>query len=125
VKLPEPWQARLRHVRFVDREGTFRLMAESLATLNVSLTECHPMVALESEAVGTPCLRARLFLDALDDHPYVRAVEVEDATSPFEVRDVLRRVLGIPRPELKDMIGDYLTAVDRVSTSRYGDFLEL
>ncbi len=56
-------------MRFVDREGTFPLMAEIMVTLNVSPTETHQTVALESEAVGTPCLRARLFLDALEDHP--------------------------------------------------------
>ena len=125
ITLPEPWQARLKHVPYVDRRGTFGLMAGSLATLNVSLTECHPMVALESEAVGTPCLRGRLFLDALEDHPYVRTVEVEDATSPFEIRDVLQRVLDIPAREREEMISDYLTALNRVSAERYGEFLGL
>jgi hypothetical protein len=123
IVLPEPWRARLRHVPYVDRRGTFGLMASSLATLNVSLTECHPMVALESEAVGTPCLRARLFLDALEEHPYVRAVEVQDATSPFEIRDVLQRLLAIPEQEREGMIRDYLAAVNRISAERYGEFL--
>jgi hypothetical protein len=125
ITLPEPWQSRLKHVPYVDRRGTFGLMAGSMATLNVSLTECHPMVALESEAVGTPCLRGRLFLDALEDHPYVRAVEVEDATSPFEIRDVLQRLLSIPEKERAGMINDYLAAVNKLSVARYGEFLGL
>ena len=125
LELPEPWQARLRRVPFVDRSGTFRNMAESLATLNVSLTECHPMVALESEAVGTPCLRKKLYLDELEDHPYVRAVEVEDPTNPFAIRDVLQRLLNIPERERTDAVADYIDAVNKLSISRYLDFLEL
>ncbi len=125
INLPEPWQARLRQVPFENRDGTFRIMAESLATLNVSLTECHPMVALESEAAGTPCLRRKLFLDALEDHPYVRAVEVEDPTSPFDIRDVLQRLLAMPESERREAMGDYLEAVNRLSIRRYLDFLGL
>lgn len=125
LKLPEPWQARLKHVPFVDRSGTFQIMSESLVTLNVSLTECYPMVALESEAVGTPCLRNRLFLDALEDHPYVRAVEVEDPTSPFSIRDVLARLLDMPEGERSEVTRDYLRAINERCISRYLEFLEL
>lgn len=125
LRLPEPWQTRLRHVRFEDRADTFRIMAESLATLNVSMTECHPMVALESEAVGTPCLRKKLFLDALEDHPYVRAVEVEDPTNPFDIRGVLHRLLGMAKTELTEAMQDYLGRVNKLSVHRYLEFLEL
>jgi len=125
IQLPEPWQARLRHVQFVGRANTFQIMAECLATLNVSLTECFPMVSLESEAAGTPCLRNKLFLDALDDHPYVRAVEVEDPTSPFNIRDVLKRLLDIPEREQSEMMREYLLAVNSLSMSRYREFLDL
>jgi hypothetical protein len=125
IALPEPWQERLRHVPYISRSGTFAHMAACRATLNVSLTECHPMVALESEAVGTPCLRARLFLDALEEHPYVRAVEVQDAASPFEIGLRLQYVLGIPEQECAAMIRDYQAALNEVSASRYKEFLGL
>lgn len=125
LKLPDPWKARLRHVSFVDRSSTFQIMGESLATLNVSLTECYPMVTLESEAAGTPCLRNKLFLDALNDHPYVRMVEVEDPTNPFSIRDGLRRLLQIPERERLEVMRDYLFDVNRLCVSRYVEFLEL
>jgi hypothetical protein len=125
ITLPEPWQSRLKPVAYIDRRGTFGLIAGSMATLNVSLTDCHQMVALESEAVGTPCLRGRLFLDVLEDHPDVRVVTVEDATSPFEIRDALQRLLVIPEKERAGMISDYLAAVNRPSVVRYREFLEL
>lgn len=125
LTLPEPWQGKLSYKPFVSREGTFDLMEGSLATLNVSLSECHPMVAIESEAVGTPCLRCRLFLDALEDHPYVRVVEVEDPTNPFAIREVLQQLQAVPQLELAEMMSDYSRAVDALSLSRYLAFLEL
>ena len=83
------------------------------------------MVALESESVGTPCLRKKLFLDALEDHPYVRAVEVEDPTNPFDIRDVLRLLLKIPKQDLAERMQDYLQKVNSLAITRYLEFLAL
>jgi hypothetical protein len=125
VALPPPYQDRLERTEFLDRHATLRLMSLCSATLYVSLAECHPMVALESEAVGTPCLRNRLYLDAFEDHPYVRLVEVVDQASPVEVSTALKRVFYIQPTELCDLIGDYLSKINSMSLSRYKEFLEL
>jgi hypothetical protein len=123
IHLPPPYASKLKHVQFSSRETTFRLMAQSRCTLNVSLAECHPMVGLESEAVGTPCLRGPLRLDALEDHPYVKLVTVEDPTSPFEILNVLQRLLSAARSELAEMMRDYNVAMTGISLRRYLDFI--
>lgn len=125
VELPHPYGRKLSHLNFVDRSSTLRLMAMCMCTLNVSLVECHPMVNLESEAVGTPCLRGPLNLDALEDHPYVGLVNVVDPTNPYQIRDAINRVCAVQRSELRDMISNYLAELNRISLVRYREFLEL
>ncbi|MBG1230793.1 hypothetical protein [Aestuariivirga litoralis] len=125
VVLPQELAKKLKHARFSDRRGTMQLMANVDCTLNVSLVECHPMVALESEGLGTPCLRGPLHLDHGEDHPYVKLVEVKDPISPFEIRDALNRVLSVGHAELQDMLGDYTRMMNAKSISRYVEFLDL
>lgn len=125
INLPAPFDRKLEHADFIDRQSTLRLMSFARATLNVSLVECHPMVALESEAVSTPCLRARLNLDTLEDHPYVKLVEVHDFASPREISKVLDRVLAVPQHELQSMIADYSAQMNGVAIHRYQEFLDL
>jgi len=125
LELPRPYDAKLRLASYVDRAATFGLMARVGCTLNVSLVECHPMVGLESESVGTPCLRGRLNLDAGEDHEYARLVRVEDPNSPFDVQRQLDRVLALPRLDRLEMIRDYTAQMDRTSFDRYREFLEL
>lgn len=125
LELPQPFGVKLRHVAFVDRRSTFRLMAGSAATIYASLVECHPMVNLESEAVGTACIRNRLDLDVLEDHPYVRLVEVPDRASPRAISETLQKVLAVSTLERRDLIRDYLARLNSVALARYRDFLEL
>jgi hypothetical protein len=125
LMLPAPYSAKLRKASYLDRAATFGLMARVGCTLNVSLVECHPMVGLESESVGTPCLRGRLNLDAGEDHDYVRLVQVEDPSSPYHVQRQLDRVLAVLKPERLEMIRDYTAQMDRISLERYREFLEL
>jgi hypothetical protein len=92
---------------------------------NVSIVDCHPMVELEALAVRTPCLRGPLFLDALDDHPYVAATHV---ANPLSVADVIARMdatLAIPRTEMLGLMDDYSNKICELSIARYVEFLEL
>ena len=125
ISLPAPFDEKLQRIPFEGRHGTFRLMASCCCTLNVSLVECHPMVTLESEAMGTPCLRGPLNLDALESHPYVKAVEVQDPTNPFQIRTRLDHVLGIPGREMENMIDEYHQQLTKLSLERYREFLEI
>lgn len=125
LALPQPFRSKLERIEFVDRRTTLRLMAGCIATLYVSIVECHPMVNLESEAVGTPCLRNSLYLDTLEDHEYVSLVEVSDFANPAEISETLHRVISVSRIEMLDLIRDYLSQLNTAAVQRYADFLEL
>jgi SAM-dependent methyltransferase len=92
---------------------------------NVSLIDCHPMVDQEALAVGTPCLRGPLFLDAMESHPYVRLTEVGNPLSVADISAGMSRVLGVERKEMTDMMADYAQGIRRISFERYIELLEL
>ncbi len=125
IRLPTPHGAKLREASYVDRGATFEMMARVGCTLNVSLVECHPMVGLESESVGTPCLRGRLNLDHGEHHQYVKLVQVDDPISPFEISRRLDAVLAVQGSERAAMVSDYTALMNRASIERYTEFLEL
>jgi hypothetical protein len=125
VDLPSPLSDKLRAWDYSTRECTFELMAQSSLCLNVSLVDCHPMVNVEAQTIGRPCLRGNLYLDALEQHPYVKLTNVNDLTSVAEIRDGIEHVLSVPSAELQEIILDYQTKSDDVARSRYLEFLEL
>jgi hypothetical protein len=125
IRLPDPLQRKLTLASYSDREATFVTMARVAAVLNVSIVECHPMVGLESESVGTPCLRGLLNLDYGEDHAYVRLVQVDNPLSPAAVCATLERVLSVPLAERRGLIADYTRMMNSMALSRYREFLEL
>ncbi len=125
IELAPPLSKKLRPQRYVSRETTFQLMAASSLCLNVSLVDCHPMVNVESQTFGRPCLRGPLFLDALEEHPYVKATTVYDVNSPAEIRDRIDLLCSIPAVEREQLTLDYQKRSDEVARTRYRDFLEL
>jgi SAM-dependent methyltransferase len=100
-------------------------MRQADIVANVSIIDCHPMVDQEALAVGTPCLRGPLFLDALEDHAYVRATQVTNPLSIDDISDTISRVLHIGRSEMAGMMADYALEVRKISFARYAEFLEL
>jgi hypothetical protein len=110
--------------KYVSREGTFQLMAMSSLCLNVSVIDCHPMVNIEAQSLGRPCIRGPLFLDVIEDHPYVRLTSVNDVTSVAEIRDRIDAVLALPPDEREGLTRDYQGQSDAVAFARYADFLE-
>ncbi|MBS7695765.1 MULTISPECIES: class I SAM-dependent methyltransferase [unclassified Chelatococcus] len=125
LALPPPLDAKLQHIQFRDREDTFRRMAASQMCLNASLIDCHPVVNLEAQSLGRPCIRGPLFLDALEDHPYVRLTQVDDVSAATEVRAAIERVLDIPRDEREHLTRDYQAQSNAIAIDRYREFLEL
>jgi SAM-dependent methyltransferase len=125
VVLPDPLSVKLKIKHFLTRETTFELMEMSSICANVSLVDCHPMVNLEAQTMGRPCLRGNLFLDALEEHPYVRLTNIADVSSVDEIVDAIETVASVPQSELRDIVADYQAKSDDVSRSRYLEFLEL
>ncbi len=125
LDLPSLFSDKLRAWDYSTREFTFELIAQSSLCLNVSLVDCHPMVNVEAQTIGRPCLRGNLYLDALEEHPYVKLTNVNDITSVAEIRDGIERVLSVPSSEMQEIILDYQAKSDDVARSRYLEFLEL
>jgi SAM-dependent methyltransferase len=100
-------------------------MRQADLIMNVSIVDCHPMVDQEALAVGTPCLRGPLFLDALEDHPYVRLTEVSNPLSVHDISSGISRVLNVAADELDELMRDYSRRIRAVSFARYLDFVEL
>jgi hypothetical protein len=125
IALPPPLNEKLLRKPFGSREQTLHLLAMATLCLNVSLTDCDPMVNVESQALDRPCLRGNLNLDALEDHPYVAATLVSDPSSVSCIRDRINALLDIPLKERSELIRDYQKQRDAVSRARYREFLEL
>jgi SAM-dependent methyltransferase/predicted metal-dependent hydrolase len=125
IDLPSPFSEKLRAWNYSTREFTFELIAQSSLCLNVSLVDCHPMINVEAQTIGRPCLRGNLYLDALEEHPYVSLTNVNDITSVAEICDGIERVLSVPSAEMHEIVLDYQTRSDDVARSRYLEFLEL
>lgn len=125
LTLPPPLGAKLRVMPYINREQTFELIRAATLVMNVSLVDCHPMLNLEAQALDRPCLRGPLFLDALEDHPYVQLTEVKDVSSPAEIRSTVERVLDVDLKERRELIRDYQGASNTLAFERYCEFLEL
>lgn len=100
-------------------------MSQADAVMNASIVDCHPMVELEALAAGTPALRGRLGMDALEDHPYVEITQVADPLSVADVRQTLRRMLAAPVVEMDDMMSSYSRQMVALSFERYSEFMEI
>ncbi len=119
-------RARLRVVGQLGRDALFQLIEGSTAVLNPSLSECQPMIALESLALGVPCVTGPLGLGALDEHPYQRLVQLADVGSLGLVRTGLERVLELREgaPELlREMMESYRVLLRSAAIERLAEFL--
>lgn len=78
----------------IARMHLYREMADTSATLYVTLSECSPMLPLESFALGVPCLvgpASHLFRA----DPWLRdRLVVEDPLNPGLIARMLERVIG-------------------------------
>lgn len=123
--LPPDLHRKVKVLPKLDQQRMLDTMRLADVVLNASIVDCHPMVELEALAVGTPAIRGRLRLDALEDHPYVKLTEVDDALSIKAVADRISAVNALARAELEPMMDDYARRLVAVSAERYAEFLEL
>jgi hypothetical protein len=110
------------------RAQLFDLIGESDLVLNATLSECHPMVALEALAHRVPCLTGRLALGELDRHPYQALVQMDAVDSLDAVMAAIGRILERVRAhpdELREMMADYEQKLVREAMDRYARFVGL
>jgi glycosyltransferase involved in cell wall biosynthesis len=108
------------------RSELFRLIQRMDVLLNVTLSECQPMTALEGLAHGVPCLTGPLSLGALDDHPYQQLVQVPGTVSLGDLTDAMERVLSLRAADpagLTQMLEDYSVRLRAEATRRYLEFI--
>jgi hypothetical protein len=109
-----------------ERAQLFDLLARCGVALNVTLSECQPMTALEALTVGTPCLTGPLGLDDLDAHPYQRLAQVPLVDCVDSVRRAIDRILDLQRRspgELQHMMADCEREVRSLAADRLRSFL--
>lgn len=94
-------------------------------TLNATIIDCHPMVNLESLAVGRPAIQGPLFLDVLEKHPYTQLVTVQNPLSVQDISEKIDNIFSIPSGELREIMEDYYKNLIEISIDRYSEFLEI
>lgn len=124
-QLPRWLSTKVKKVGYRDHASMLELMATMDLVLNVTTIDCHPMVDLEALAVGTPSVRGPLFLDGLEDHPYVSLTSVDNPMSVEDVAYCIRNVLERDESELRGLMTDYTERLRDLSMKRYREFLEI
>jgi SAM-dependent methyltransferase len=117
--------SKLRHLGPRNGRAMLETMRQADIITNVTIVDCHPMVDQEALAVGVPCLRGPLFLDAYEDHPYVALTEVSNPLSVGDISKAMSRVLDVPHVEMSALIVDYAGNIRATSYERYFEFLEI
>ena len=124
-QLPYDTEKKIEVLAKLDQTQMMETMSLCDIVLNASVVDCHPMVELEALAVGTPSVRGRLGLDALEDHEYVRLTQVRDALNVSDVSATISRILSVPDAEIEEMMGAYSAQLIELSNTRYAEFMEL
>ncbi|MBR8214583.1 methyltransferase [Burkholderia vietnamiensis] len=124
-ELPKWISTKVKKVGYRDHASMLELMATMDLVLNVTTIDCHPMVDLEAMSVGTPCVRGPLFLDVLENHPYVRLTAVDNPMSVEDVAHCIGQVLDTSESELIGMMDDYARQLRELSAQRYAEFLAI
>ncbi len=123
-----PLPRQVVELRHLDRPSLFEILRTIDISLNATLSECQPMVALESLAFRVPCLTGPLALGELDRHPYQRLAQVAGVDTLTELRAAVSRLLDLRErsvEELSQMMDDYERLLLAEGADRLGEFLGL
>lgn len=111
------------HIDPLGREAALQKLAEMRLNMNVSLTECAPMLPLESLSVGAPCLlgpTSHYFLD--NEYLHSRLV-VAYPDNPEAIAQAARRALD-ERERIIAEYRQYAPQYNQRALQTLSDFLE-
>ncbi len=105
----------------LDREAFLGVEAAMTMNFNVTLSECHPMMPMESYRLGVPCLISRtsdLFADAPDLHGLTTVAEADNPSAiAAKARELLEN-----RTEAVAAANEALDRLDVRAASAWAEF---
>jgi glycosyltransferase involved in cell wall biosynthesis len=107
----------------ISHADVLNQMRQSAVSLYVTLSECMPMVPLESISEGAPCIvgpGTELFTD---DPALADLLVVKDPNDPVSIRQALTSVLD-KHDDVSRQCADYLEVLNARSASDIAHFLE-
>ena len=90
-------------------------------TFNVTFSECHPMLPMESYRLGVPCLTSRTSDLFIDDPDLYELTTVDQADNPEAIAHAAQRLLT-NKAEAVVMANASLDATDRKSADQWRAF---
>ena len=117
-------QAEIR--QHLPRANTFfqRLLSQMDLNLYVSLSECQPMIALESISAGVPCIISDT--STIYDHAPDRDLLVcKEPDSADAIRNCIGRVLGLLGPQLSERLRRNIAEVNTEAARLFGELVSV
>jgi hypothetical protein len=90
-------------------------------SFNVTLSECHPMMPMESYRLGVPCLMSRTSDLFINDSDLYELTTVDQADNPAAIAQAAKRLLD-NAPEAVERANRALDAVDATSAEQWRAF---
>lgn len=90
-------------------------------SLNVTLSECHPMMPMESYRLGVPCLMSRTSDLFVNDTDLYELTTVDQPDNPTAIAQAAQRLLD-NAPEAVERANRVLDAVDAASAEQWRAF---
>ncbi len=105
----------------MPREDFLPILAAMDVTLNVTLSECHPMLPMESYRLGVPCLTSRTSDLFADDARLYELTTVDRADNPEAIADGAQQLLE-NKNEAMALADAALDRADERSSAQWADF---
>jgi hypothetical protein len=111
----------------IARDMVYENIKKSDFVMNVTLSECQPMVLLEASTFNKPCLIGPIQYGNLDNHEYKKVVEVSYPDSIKCIEKHIGTICHLIDKEeinLREMIKDYKNEVTEQSKISYFNLME-
>ncbi len=106
----------------LDRQAFLNLLGSVEVNLNVSLTECHPMLPIESYLLGVPCLMSRTSAVFRNDPALWDLTTVSEHDNPSAIAEAAR-ILIRNRGEALERARAWIATADRDAEERWVSFI--